>query len=147
MDPRVTRLATAADCETFAANAARLGRDDLVVEARRRAVDLRAAGHAAKTDVERDCLAAIYAYEEVLRAKAGGKRRRAVRTWQSIARHGVIGAVERAVDRSDGTAGFKALQDAGLENYAFETVVLAHPMAFSEAAVERSRDRLAKFLG
>ena len=49
-------------------------------EARRRAVKLRATQDRAKSDVERECLEAIYAYEWTL-LKKHGKRQRASYTW------------------------------------------------------------------
>ena len=58
-----------------------------------------------------------------------------------IDRHGIIGAVERAVNRSAETAGYRALIEMGLEDYAFEAVILRHPDVFSTKAVEHSRMR------
>lgn len=145
MDDRVTKLKTPAECETFARNAKRQGRADLALEAKQRAVELRAAAYGATSDVERECLQAVYAYEETLSAK-NGKRTRASRTWQMIKRQGIIAATERAVDREAETTGFKALQEAGLGQYAFEAVVLRHSKLFSESAVARSRERMAKFV-
>ena len=54
-------------------------------------------------------------------------------------------AIEQVVDRPDGTAGFSALKDAGLENFAFETVVLRYPDSFSRSAIERARERMEDF--
>ena len=141
MDDRVKKLKTPAECERFEANAKALGRDDLVVQARQRRVELRADAYGSKTEAERACVQAVYAYEETL-AEKKGKRTRATRTWQMIERHGIIGAVERAVDRPDGTAGFTALKEVGLDNFAFEAVVLRYPDLFSESAVTRSRERM-----
>ncbi|MEG3183086.1 hypothetical protein [Novilysobacter erysipheiresistens] len=141
MDDRVKKLMTPEQCEVFARNAIKLGRSDLAAQAKQRAVELRAGAHGAGSAAERECLAAIYAYEEILRAKHG-RRVPARRTWQMIERRGIIPAIEHAVDRPDGTAGFTALQEIGLENYAFEAVVLRHPQLFSESAVERSSQRM-----
>lgn len=143
MDDRVKRLKTPQDCESFARNAKRLGQPDLALEARQRAVELRAASYGATSDAERECLEAIYAYEEILFDKHG-KRIPASRTWQMIKRRGIIAAVEHVVDRPDGTAGFSALKDVGLENFAFEAVILRHPQLFSDSAVDRSRKRMAQ---
>jgi len=143
MDERVAKLKTPEECEQFAKNAIRLGRKDLADDARRRAVALRAAAYGAKSEAERQCLEAIYAYEEVLTAK-NGRRTRANRTWQMIARHGILGAVERAVNRDAETVGYTALRDMGLQDYAFEAVVLRHPSLFSEQTVQRSKARIAK---
>ncbi len=143
MDDLIKKLKTPKECETFAHNAVRKGRDDLAMNAKQRKVELRAEAHGASTEVERECLEAVFAYEEVLSLK-NGKRTRASRTWPMIERHGIIAATERAVDRTDGTSAFKAVSEAGLGNYAFEAVVLRHPAYFSDAAVERSRNRMAE---
>ena len=63
-----------------------------------------------------------------------------------IARHGVLGAVERAVNHVTRTAGYYfALRDMGLQDYAFETVVARHPELFSPDTVQRSRKRVEKW--
>ncbi|GGZ72100.1 hypothetical protein GCM10008101_27920 [Lysobacter xinjiangensis] len=144
MDERVERLRTPEHCEAFARNARKLGRADLALEARQRAVELRAAAYGAASVAEKECLEAIYAYEDILSEKHG-RRVRASRTWQMIKRRGIIAAIEQAVDRSDGTAGFTALKEVGLDNYAFEAVILRHPQLFSDSAVDRSRKRMAQF--
>ncbi len=142
MDDRVKKLRAPDDCEKFAKNARALGHEDLALQAKHRAIELRAAAYGAKTDAERECLQAIYAYEEILSVK-NGKRTRASRTWQAIKQHGILAAIERIVDRPDGTAGFTSLQEVGLENFAFEAVVLRHEGLFSEGAITRSRERMA----
>lgn len=98
MDERVLKLKTPEQCETFAENAIRRGRLDLANQARKRAVELRAAEHGSTSDIEKECLQAIYANEETLTRK-NGRRTRATRTWQMIERHGILAAVERAVNR------------------------------------------------
>src|SRR6185503_3585430 len=115
----------------------------LAREAIGRAIELRAAGYGAGSDAEREAIAAVYAYEEV---RSRGKRRRfyASRTWQMIKRHGVIAAVERAVNRPDVTAGYTALVEMGLQRFAFEAIVVRYPHLFSPEAVERCRSRLAE---
>jgi len=145
MDERVARLETAEDCEQFILNVqARF--PDLAREARRRAVELRAAGHGATTVVEREVLEAVYAYERVL-AEKRGKKVRASRTWQMIERHGIVEAVERAVNRDADPAGYTALAEMGMQDLAFEAVVLRHPDVFSSAAVTRSAERLRGWSG
>ena len=143
VDPRVERLATPEECEIFARNAAERGRSDLAQQAKARAVVLRAAAHGAVTDAERDALAAVYAYEEVL-SQRRGRKTRATRTWQMIQRHGVIRAVERAVDRVDVTMGYSALQEMGLAEFTFEAVILRYPELFSADAVARSKERVGR---
>jgi len=59
-----------------------------------------------------------------------------------IKRHGVLQAVERAVNRPAETAGYRALVDMGLGDYAFEAVVLRHRSLFSAQAAERSEARM-----
>lgn len=143
MDPRVARLKTTQECESFAKNARRLGHPELADEARRRAVQLRAETHGAKTDVERECLEAVYAYEEVLSAQKG-RRIVANRTWPKIRELGVIPAVENIVMKRQESAGFTALVEMGLQDLAFEAVIVRHPESFSAEAVARAKERLAE---
>ena len=142
MDLRVLKLKTPAECESFAINAKAKGAPELAVQARKRAVELRAETHGAKTEVERDCLQAVYAYEEVLSAQRG-RRQPASRTWQMIQRHGIIPAVERVVTKRDVSTGFTALAGMGLMEFAFEAVILRHPESFSVEAKELSAQRMA----
>lgn len=144
MDARIKKIDTPEKCETFAQNALVQGREDLAKEARERAVQLRAEAHGAKTDAEKEALEAVYAYEEVLTLK-NGKKTKASRTWQMIERHGIIGAVERAVNRSAETQGYTALIEMGLEDYAFEAVILRYPSVFSREAVNISQQRVAQW--
>ena len=143
MDERVARLETPEECEQFAINVQnRL--PDLAQAARRRGVELRAALHGATTAAEREALQAVYAYERVLREKHG-KTVRASRTWQMIKRHGIITAVERAVNRNDVTSGYTALVEMGMPDFVFEAVVCRHPSVFSAEALKRSRERLEEW--
>jgi hypothetical protein len=111
-------------------------------EARRRAVKLRATRDGAKSDVERECLEAIYAYEWTL-YKKHGKRQRASYTWRMVDERGIIPAVEHAVTRPKETAGFLGLEAEGMLDMAFEAVVLRHSDMFSADAVKKSEERLA----
>ncbi len=144
MDERIARLKTPEHCEIFARNAMERERPDLAEEARKRGIELRAKVHGAASKAEHECLQAIYAYEEVLTRK-NGRTTRATRTWQMIDRHGLLEAVERAVNRSTQTAGYKALTEMGLQDFAFEAVILKYPEAFSQDAVEKSRQRMAEW--
>ncbi|WP_193161218.1 hypothetical protein [Microbulbifer hainanensis] len=141
MDERVKRIKTVKECEVFANNSSERGREDLAAQARERALQLKAESHGATTEAEREALEAVYAYEEVISAR-NGKKTRAGRTWQMIERHGIIGAVERAVNRPTETQGYFALLEMGLEEYAFEAVIQRHPELFTESAVRISRERL-----
>lgn len=144
MDERVSRLATPEACERFIKNAIRLKEPGLADQALRRAVELRATAFGATSDAEKECLQAIYAYEETLTRK-NGKRTRAIRTWQMVKRHGILAAAERAVDRSVETAGYRALMEMGLQQYAFEAVILRYPQLFSATAVARSQERMKEW--
>lgn len=141
MTDLIAKLKSSKDCAVFEKNATEHGRLDLALAARKRAVELKATEHGATTDVERECLEAVFAYEQVLSAK-NGKKTRASRTWPMIERHGILEAVERAVNRKEETVGYTALVEMGLEDYAFEAVILRNPSFFSDDAVQRSQDRI-----
>lgn len=143
MDPRVIKLKTPQECESFAKNVRVRGAPHLAEQARQRAVQLRAEAHGATTAVERECLEAVYAYEEILSALRG-KRQRAGRTWPMIKEHGVLPAVERIVLKRSESVGYTALAEMGLKEFAFEAVILRHPEHFSPEAVARSRERLSE---
>jgi hypothetical protein len=143
MDDRISKLTTPEECEQLALNV-ETRHPELACEARRRAVELRAAAHGATSEAERESLEAVYAYERVLSEKRG-KKVRATRTWQMIERHGIIIAVERAVNRQKETIGYKALAEMGMQDFAFEAVVCRHPGVFSPEAVKRSQDRLKEW--
>ena len=144
MDERVKNIRTPEKCEIFAKNCIDRGRHDLAAEARQRAVQLKAEAYGATSAAEKEALEAIYAYEEVL-SKRNGKKTRANRTWQMIDRHGIIGAVERAVNRPTETEGYKALVDMGLQEFAFETVIVRYPDLFCDEAIQVSRERIAQW--
>jgi hypothetical protein len=140
-DEKIAALKTPEHCEQFAINVEDRGKLDLAQRARRRAVELRALAHGAKNAVEREALEAVYAYEGVL-SEGRGKKIRASRTWQMIKRHGIIDAVERVVRRSEHTKGYELLLKMGMQDFAFEAVVLRHPGEFTADAVQRSKERL-----
>jgi hypothetical protein len=93
---------------------------------------------------EQEALRSVYAYEEGL-SKKRGRRTRASRTWQMIDRHGIIGAVERAVNRKEETTGYTLLREMGMDDFAFEVVVVRYPNLFSPEAVTRSQARIDKW--
>lgn len=141
MDKRVVALKTPEDCARFIKNALAGGRTDLAQEARQRAVLLRTEAEGATSQAEREALAAVFAYEEVLFHKHG-KRIRASYTWRMIRERGIIPAVERAVNKPTETAGYHALLEMGLESFAFEAVVVKYPELFSSEAVFRCQERV-----
>ena len=108
-------------------------------ETRRRNVQLRAEKHEPQNDAEREAYEAVYAYEEAL-SKQNGKKTTASRTWPMIKKKGIIAAVEFIVTRKDETPGYRLL--VGMEDMAFEAVVLRHPDSFSAEAAAASKERL-----
>jgi hypothetical protein len=141
MDPRIARLKTPQDCERFAKNANALNEPQLAKAAKKRAVELRALEHGAESDAEREALEAIYAVEE-LATQRNGRRTKASRTWQSIARFGILGTVERVVSRAKATDAYNDLVAVGLDEFTFETVVIRHPDLFKPETVERAKARV-----
>ena len=141
---RVNKLKTPSDCEKFAKNAISRGHPELADAARKRAIELRALEYGASSTAEKECLQAIYAYEEVL-TKKNGRKTRASRTWQMIKRHGILQAVERVVNRQDEAAGYTALVEMEIQEFAFEAVILRHQGLFSEGAIKKSRERMKKW--
>jgi len=144
MDERVQKLKTPDECERFARNARERNRPDLAQQAARRAVDLRAEGRGAASDAERDALRAVYAYEELLYRK-NGRRTSAARTWQMINRYGVLEAVERAVNRDTNPSGYLTLVEMGMQDLAFEAVVMHYPQVFRVETIARARRRLGEW--
>lgn len=99
--------------------------------------------HQAQNQVERECLQAVYAYEEA-QSNLKGRKFLANRTWQMINRHEIIAAVVRAVNRSNETMGYQTLVEMGMSAFAFERNILGHPTSFSEVVVSRSRKRVGE---
>ena len=116
---------------------------ELALLARRKAIDLQASTHETGSPVEAEGFAAVYAYEALL-TRRNGKKTRATATWQAIRRYGIIEAVQRAVSRPPDEPGTVTLRDLGLEDLAFEALVMRHEASFSAAAIEASKARLAK---
>lgn len=113
-------------------------------EAHRQAVRMRAEERGAKTDAERECLEAIFAYEWTL-FKKHGRRQRASYTWRMVDERGIIPAVEHTVTRPKVTTGYQALVAEGMQKMAFEAVVLRHQNLFSADAVRMSRERMTQW--
>jgi hypothetical protein len=59
-----------------------------------------------------------------------------------IKQHGIINAVERVVTRPAESTGYIALVKMGLQDKAFESVVLRHPDVFTREAIECCQARL-----
>ena len=133
----VGHLKTPEDCEQVAVNV-EAKQPAFAIAARRKAIELKAAVHNAVTEAEQQTLQAVYAYEKVLSAERGRKTR-ATRTWQMITKHGFVAALESIVKSPTETAGYNALVKMGMQDMAFEAVVLRHPDIFSVEAVSQSR--------
>ncbi len=142
MDERIAKFTTPESCEQFAINV-REREPERAKEALRRAVQLRAEKHGATSDAEREALEAVYAYERAL-TMIRGKTVRASRTWPMIHRLGIIAAVDRIVARPVESQGYDTLVQMGMQDMAFEAVVLRHPSLFSAAAVAQSKQRMAE---
>ncbi len=89
----------------------------------------------------RELLEAVYACEHA-QSMLRGKRFHASRTWQMIARRGIIEAVEQVVKGDAESMSYAALVRMGMQDKAFEAVVLRHLSVFSAEVIRRSRARL-----
>ena len=127
--------------DVFATNCGKRGRDDLARLAKKRKVELRAELYGAETEVEMKSAQAIFAYEEV-RSELNGKKTRATRTWRMVERYGLIGTVERVLTKRKETQGYSTLNDLGLIEFSFESVVSNNPDVFSAEAVNVATQRL-----
>lgn len=144
MDEKVLKMKTPEECESLAKNAEKKY-PEIAKQARRRAVELRAAAYGAKTIAEREALEAVFAVEEVRSTR--NRRAHASRTWQSIKKHGILSTVERVVARGKETEGYASLVAAGMDEFTFEAVVLRHPALFAPETVERARQRTSQRSG
>ena len=140
VDEKVSRLKTPEDCESFAKNV-EAKHPQLALEARRRAVELKAAKYGATTEAERQALEAVYACEAALSHK-NGKKTRASRTWQSIQRHGILQTVERVVSKKRPTDGYAVLNEMGMADFTFEAVIMRNQSAFTPETVAHAKARI-----
>ena len=146
MDDIVANRKTVDECRKLEANAERLDRPEIARQCRTRAIQIQAAeyvGHDEVSAPEMEAIEALMAYERVLTDK-NGRKTRASRTRKMFDTHGVLPGVERAVVRTQATEGFGNLVEKGLQEHAFEAVILRNPEAFSEDAVAVSRERMAE---
>ena len=133
MHELVLRITEPELCYVFARNATRRGHPELALQARRRAVDLRAGQHGVDCEVELAGLRSIYAYEEAL-SHARGKRTRATGTWQLVNRHGIFAAIAKRLSSPGCPEVAAALDELDLADYSFESLRNAFPEAFELAA-------------
>lgn len=136
----VGHLKTPEDCEQVALNV-EAKQPAFAVAARRKAIEIKASTHKATTEAEEHSFQAVYAYERVMTLERGRKTR-ATRQWQMVAKLGIIVAMESIVKTPTGSAGYEALVKMGMQDMSFEAVVLRHPDVFSAEAVARARQSL-----
>ena len=133
----IRRLKTPEECRTYAVNARRLGRTELVPECLLREAELLAARKEVNptSDFERRIVRDMCLIERM-----SGKP--LSRTWPMIGRHGFIGMVERIVTRPGPSSGFELAVKNGLPKATFEQAVLDNPELFSQEAIAISRTRM-----
>ncbi|HEU4929214.1 MAG TPA: hypothetical protein VFU38_05240 [Candidatus Krumholzibacteria bacterium] len=136
----VGHLKTPEDCEQVALNV-EAKQPAFAIAARRKAIEIKASTHKATTEAEEHSLQAVYAYERVMTLERGRKTR-ATRQWQMIAKLGIIAAMESIVKNPTESAGYQALVKMGMQDMSFEAVVLRHPDVFSAEAVAQSKRSL-----
>lgn len=83
----------------------------------------------ATSSAEIESILAVLSYEQTLLQKHG-KRQPAAYTWRMLKEHGIVPGVERVVTREAETQGYRALVGLGLQDFAFEAVVVRHPDFF-----------------
>ena len=142
MDARINRLKTANECDIFEKNVRERGFPDLAARARRRAVEFRVAAHQVQSEVERDALAALYAYDQILNSMRARKSS-ASGPWRLVKQRGVIKAVKALLERDADETHYKTLQETGMEDLALEAIVIKHADAFEPATVKLCADRLS----
>jgi hypothetical protein len=64
-----------------------------------------------------------------------------------INRHGIIGTIERAVNRAADATGYTALVEMGMLDLSFEAIVIRYPDSFDADTVARAKERLAGWSG
>ena len=104
---------------------------------------MQASTHETASPVEAEAFAAVYAYEALL-ARRNGRKTRATGTWQAIKRYGIIEAIQRAVSRTPEATAYETLREMGLQDLAFEALVLRHEASFNDETVQVSKARLAE---
>jgi hypothetical protein len=141
----IPKLSTPEKYEQYALNVEAQS-PELARKARKHAVRLKAANLAvelrASSQVERECLEAMAAYEWTL-FKKHGRRLKASYLRRAIKKVGIITAVDNAVSKDAETVGYQALVAEGMQEMLFEVVVLKHQTLFSPDAVTKSKKRMA----
>jgi hypothetical protein len=121
MDEMVLRIKKPELCYVFAENAVRRDREDLAMQAYRRAVDLKAEEHTEVSDVERMVLKSFYAYEEAI-SYGQRKRKRATGTWQLVTKIGILPTLKKRLTGKTAGEHLEMLKLLKMEDYSFRAV-------------------------
>lgn len=121
MDKLVLRIKKPELCYVFAENAIRRDREDLAMQAYRRAVDLRAEQHTDVSDAECLALKSFYAYEEAI-SYGQRKRKRATGTWQLVNKLGILPTLKKRISGKTAAEHLEVLKKMKMEDYSFQAV-------------------------
>ena len=141
MKKPISSYTDVAELRKLMANAKRMSREDVYIDAFRRVCELQGMNY--DDPLERDFHATLTAYEELLAEKHGHKQP-ASYTRRKLRDKGVLRCLEDWAMDSKETEGFKTLVDRGLVELTGEFLVLKYPQRFSSEAVARATARLEK---
>lgn len=144
IEQRIQSCKTYTQCLNLVRNAARLGHPDIELRAYKHSIKVRAALHKPASEIEWEGYEALYAYEDGLSRK-NKRRTRGGGTRKLIQNHGMIGALDRAVNLPDDPTGFTLLKELQIEEYAFEHIVVRHADQFPPETVRKAKERLDRF--
>jgi hypothetical protein len=137
------KLETPESCEQYAKNVESRSPEQAAA-ARAKRIRLLAAKHGGDEAVVQEGYQAVYAFENAS-SKEKNRKVRASRTWQMVAKVGMVRAIEHIVSMRGESQGFRSLAELGLLDFAFEAVVLRHPSHFSVEAQTQANARLTSF--
>lgn len=141
MDPtKIARMTDPAGLRNLMANARRLDREDVYLNAFRRLSELE--GLDLSDPLERDFYQVLNAYEQLLTEK-NGRTTKASRTRQKMKNKGVMQCL---IDWSVGnaTGGFQLLADKGLPELTAEYLVVKYKDRFDDHVVESAKAKLVE---
>lgn len=141
MDPtKIAQMTDPTGLRNLMANARRLDREDVYLNAFRRLCELE--GLDLSDPLERDFYQVLNAYEELLTEK-NGRTTKASRTRQKLKNKGVMQCL---IDWAIGSAtgGFQLLVDKGLPELTAEYLVIKYKDRFEEDVVKSAKVRLVE---
>jgi hypothetical protein len=144
----INSLINEKQCESLIRNAKKLNRPDIVNAVIRKSIELYLKNYPCYlelSEVEVECLKAVYFYEKILQIKHG-KKIKATYTWRAINNNGIIAAVNRIVSKESEPIGFTHLIEMGVLDLSFEAIVLKYPGSFTYNAVKKSQERMFSYL-